>query len=167
MLRSRISRRTPIFLGPVRSTPFHRCIAKGIDLVIVTTIFFVAQSIWKPLGPLLGAFYAAIQDSMAGGQSIGKRIIGLKTLDDSTGLGCSAFSSGMRNLPWVVSVLCATIPVVWVFILLICIPILILETYLVREVQTGVRLGDIMANTLVVEHFEIQPDGPLLPSNDT
>jgi len=167
MLRSKISRRSPIFLGPVCSTSFHRCIAKAIDLIVVMAVFFIARSVWSPLGPLLGGIYAAIQDSMAGGQSIGKKIIGLKTLDDNTGIGCSALSSTMRNLPLVISVLSVNIPVVWVFILFLCIPIFILEIYLVREVQTGVRLGDIMANTLVVEHFEIQPDEPSLPLNHT
>ena len=167
MLRSRISRRSPIFLGPMRTTPFHRGVAKGIDLIIVMAVFFIAQSLWSPLGPLLGALCAAIQDSFGGGQSIGKKIIGLKTLDDSTGVSCSASSSCMRNLPIVACVLCATIPVVWVFVLLICTPFFILEAYLVSEIQTGVRLGDIMGNTLVVEHFEIYSEGPSLPTNHT
>jgi uncharacterized RDD family membrane protein YckC len=128
-------------------------------------IFFSGRTLWGPLGPLLGACYAAIQDSLSGGQSIGKRIIGLRTLDDTTGIACPALSSLMRNLPIVIAVLFASIPVLWVFIVLFTVPFLLLEVYLVKEIQTGVRLGDIMANTLVVEHFEIHPEESILPSN--
>lgn len=163
MARTVISRRTPIFLGPICSTPFQRCVAKGIDLILVMVIFFVGKTIWGPLGPLLGAFYAAIQDSFSEGQSVGKKIIGLRTLDEGTGISCSALGSCTRNLPLVVSVLCATIPVIWAFALLATFPFALLELYLVFNLETGVRLGDVMANTLIVEHFEIHPENPSGP----
>lgn len=162
-MRSGISRRSPIFLGPIRTTPFHRGAAKMIDLILVMALFFIGRTLWGPLGPLLGAFYAGVQDSLGGGQSLGKKIIGLKTLDDTTGVSCSVLSSCMRNLPVLLAVLFANIPVIWVFVLLFTLPFMLLEVYLVKEIQTGVRLGDIMANTLVVEHFEIHPEEPVLP----
>ncbi|MFM8268944.1 MAG: hypothetical protein ACKN9V_02055 [Pseudomonadota bacterium] len=163
MARSVISRRTPIFLGPVCSTPFQRCIAKGIDLILVMVVFFVAKTIWGPLGPVLGACYASLQDSFGEGQSIGKRIIGLRTLDEGTGISCSASGSCTRNLPLVVMIFCATIPVIWAFVLLAVLPFILLEVYLVFNLETGVRLGDVMANTLIVEHFEVHPPGSSLP----
>lgn len=159
MARTIISRRTPIFLGPICSTPFQRCVAKGIDLVLIMVIFFVGKTIWGPLGPVLGAFYAAIQDSFGNGQSVGKKIIGLRTLDEGTGISCSAIGSCMRNLPWVIGILCSTIPVVWAFVALASLPFILLEIYLIFNLETGVRLGDIMANTLIVEYFEIHPEG--------
>ncbi|NBX76655.1 MAG: hypothetical protein EBQ92_08880 [Proteobacteria bacterium] len=163
MARTVISRRTPIFLGPVCSTPFQRCIAKGIDLVLVMVVFFVGKTLWGPLGPLLGACYAAVQDSFSDGQSVGKRIIGLRTLDEGTGIACSAAGSCMRNLPLVLTVLCATIPVVWAFVLLAALSFVFLEIYLIFSLETGVRLGDVMANTLIVEHFELHPEEPVAP----
>ena len=163
MPKSGISRRTPIFLGPVCSTPVHRSLAKAIDLTLVMVIFFVGKTLWGPLGPLLGAFYAAVQDSFGEGQSVGKKIIGLRTVDESTGVSCPALSSCMRNIPVVVIVLCASIPVVWAFSLLLLTPFILLEIYLVFSLETGVRLGDIMANTLIVEHFELHPENPTLP----
>ncbi|NBT59321.1 hypothetical protein EBT16_11115, partial [bacterium] len=98
------------------------------------------------------------QDSFGEGQSVGKKIIGLRTLDEGTGISCSAIGSCMRNLPWVVIVLCSTIPVLWVFVILAALPFVFLEIYLVFNLETGVRLGDVMANTLIVEHFEVHPD---------
>jgi len=163
MARTVISRRTPIFLGPVCSTPFQRCIAKGIDLVLVMVVFFVGKTIWGPLGPLLGASYAAVQDSFSDGQSVGKRIIGLRTLDEGTGIACSASGSCMRNLPLVLMVLCGTIPVVWAFVLFSALLFVFLEVYLIFSLETGVRLGDVMANTLIVEHFEVNPQEPATP----
>jgi len=163
MFRSGISRRSPIFLGPVRSTAFHRIAAKLIDGVLVVAVFFIGRALWAPLGPLAAAFYAAIQDSLAEGQSIGKKIIGLRVLDDGTGISCDAASSAMRNLPLVIAFLFATVPVIWVFVFLMVIPFMVLEVYLVVALETGVRLGDIMANTLVVEHFEVHPDDAAIP----
>lgn len=158
MARNLISRRSPIFLGPIRSTPFHRCVAKGIDLIVITVIFFVGKTIGGPLGPLLAALVAGAQDSWSGGQSIGKKIIGLRALDDETGVSCSALSSCMRNLPLVLVYLFASVPVLWGLSLIAALPFILLEIYLVFTLETGVRLGDIMANTLVVEHFELHPE---------
>jgi uncharacterized RDD family membrane protein YckC len=158
MFRSGISRRSPIFLGPIRSTAFHRIVAKAIDGVLVLAVFFIGKAFWGPLGPLLGAYYAAFQDSMGGGQSVGKKIIGLRVLDDGTGSSCNALSSCMRNLPLVIAILFASVPVLWVFALFATVPFMLLEIYLVVALETGVRLGDIMANTLVVEHFEVHPE---------
>ena len=58
----------------------------------------------------------------------------------------------MRNLPLVVSVGVLCVPVLWVFALFVTIPFLCLELYLICSLETGVRAGDVMGNTLVVEY---------------
>ncbi len=158
MIRAIMSRRSPIFLGPIQSTPFHRYIAKLIDVILVLVIFFVSKAVWSPLGPLLGCFFAAFQDSLGDGQSIGKKIIGLRTIDESAGTSCSALGSAMRNLPLALVILFASVPILSVLVLFAATPFIILEIYLVFSLDTGVRLGDVMANTLIVEHLEIHPE---------
>jgi len=162
MIKNIMARRSPIFLGPVLSTPFHRCMAKVIDVILVLVVFFVGKAVWGPLGPLLGAAFAAVQDSLGDGQSVGKKIIGLRTLDEGTGTSCSALGSAMRNLPLALVILFASVPVIWVFVLFLAVPFMILEIYLVFSLDTGVRLGDVMANTLIVEHYEVHPEPPPL-----
>lgn len=149
-----LSRRSSILLGERHTTVFQRFSAKGIDIVVVVAIYFLGKALWLPFGSIAAAIFAAFQDSMGNGQSIGKKIIGLQVIDDATGMSCSASSSFLRNVPLVVSVLFAGVPVFWAFALFLSVPVLVLEAGLILTINCGVRLGDVMGNTLVIEYFE-------------
>ncbi len=149
-----ISRRSSILLGERKTTVFQRFSAKSVDVLILVAIYMIGKWIYLPFGSLAAAFFAAFHDSFGNGQSIGKRIMGLRVIDDASGISCPLGSSLIRNLPLVVAVVFACVPMLWAFALFVSVPILILECYLVFMLDSGVRLGDVMANTHVVEHFE-------------
>lgn len=148
------SRRSSILLGERQTTVFQRFTAKGIDLIVVTAVFFLGTAIWLPLGGVLAGILAALQDSFGNGQSIGKKIMGLRVIDDALGMSCSPWSSVLRNVPFVLSIVFANVPVLWALALFVSVPLIILEVYLILYVDCGVRLGDVMGNTLVTEHFD-------------
>jgi len=148
------SRRTSILMGESHTSAFNRILAKAIDILVVIAIYFLASVIWRPFGVLGAAAYCAFQDSMGRGQSVGKRIIGLRVIDDSTGISCSFQDSFLRNFPFVLAVTFASIPMLWVFFILICLPTIGFEVYLLLTLNSGVRLGDVLGNTLVIEHVE-------------
>lgn len=152
------SRRSSIFFGERKCTVFQRMMAKGIDLLLATACFFLGAVIWRPFGALLAASFLAVQDSMGNGQSIGKRIIGLRVIDDETGLSCPIWNAALRNFPFVLLWAISFIPVFWAFALFIAVPVVLLECYLIYMIDSGVRLGDVMGNTLVVEHREEELD---------
>lgn len=154
MPRTAAGRKSPILVGRNPSSPFNRITAKGIDLLLVTACFLLLRSIWGPIGPIAAAILVGIQDAFGEGQSVGKRIIGLRVLDDASGLSCNLTHSLMRNLPLVLSVGLLAVPVLWAFALFVTVPFLCLELYLVCTLETGVRAGDVMGNTLVVEFHE-------------
>ena len=151
-------RRTSILLGPGHTSAFNRVLAKAIDVLVVIAIYFLASAVWRPFGVLGAAVFCAVQDAMGSGQSVGKRIIGLSVVDDLTGSPCTLQDSCLRNFPFALSVLFAAIPVLWVFFLLITLPVVAFEVYLLLSLESGVRLGDVLGNTLVVEHVETSLD---------
>ncbi len=149
-------RRTPILMGQSQTSVFNRITAKAIDLLVILAIFFLASAFFKPFGIFAAAIYAALQDGMGVGQSVGKRIIGLRVIDDGTGIGCSYQESIFRNFPLALGVVCASLSVFWIFFILLCVPALGLELYLLFSLESGVRLGDVLGNTLVVEYVDSQ-----------
>ena len=151
-------RRSNILLGDRHTHLFQRLVAKGIDLLIAVAIYYLGCAIWGPLGVFGAVACCALQDGWGVGQSVGKRIIGLRVIEDQTGLPCSFKSSAVRNLPFMAALLFASTPVLWVFFLLIAAPLILVEIYLLISVESGIRLGDVLGNTLVVEYLEtLQP----------
>lgn len=164
MSKNSTYRKASIFLGPSGASIFHRFLAKGIDLIFVLVIYLVGCLFWTPFGLLAAALFSWFQDAMGEGQSLGKRMIGLRTIEEGTGLPCTFFASFMRNLPLGVVILASKIPVLGLFVLLGFLLFCTLEVYIIITLETGVRLGDVMANTSVIDHFEPSIEAPRLSS---
>jgi uncharacterized RDD family membrane protein YckC len=162
--RKSSTRRTGIFLGERQTSVFNRCAAKSIDVIIVIAVFLLGQRIWSPLGIALSALVGGFSDALGDGQSIGKRIIGLRVIEDYTGMPCGFGASLVRNAAVPMTVLFASFELFWILLLIIIVPVVVLEFYLIFSIETGVRLGDVLANTLVTEHQEMPiefPDSPV------
>ena len=131
----------------IRVAKLTRLIAKGIDLFIVLSF-----SIWLyPLGLILGIVYMAVSDGLGQGQSVGKKFMGfaVKSLED--GAPCSYKQSIIRNLPFLLPLILAIVPF-WGWILggILGIALVGLELYLLYNLDSGHRLGDVMADTSVM-----------------
>ena len=126
---------------------FSRLLAKSIDIfiVLVVSIFFY------PLGILISIGYMTLADSIQNGQSVGKKFIGFQVISLEDGSPCSIKQSFVRNLPIIVPLLFAIIPI-WgvLFTFLLGVPIIALEVYLIYKLDSGHRLGDVMADTTVM-----------------
>jgi uncharacterized RDD family membrane protein YckC len=144
-------RRSSILLGESQTSAFNRVVGKSIDGLVILTVFFLGKAIWFPLGLGAALLLCSFQDGMGTGQSVGKRILGLRVIDDQTGLGCSFFQSFQRNFPFITAVIFAAVPLFWMFFILVSVPVIALETYLLFQLPSGVRLGDVLGNTLVAE----------------
>lgn len=131
----------------IRVAKLTRLIAKGIDLFIV-----LCFSIWLyPLGLILGIIYMAVSDGLGHGQSVGKKFMGfaVKSLED--GSPCSYKQSIVRNLPFLLPLILAIVPF-WGWILggILGVALVGLELYLLYNLDSGHRLGDVMADTSVM-----------------
>ena len=133
--------------SPLKVARITRLIAKAIDLfiVLIISIFFY------PGGIILGVLYISICDSLHSGQSVGKKFIGFSVISLDDGEPCSFKQSFVRNLPISVPLIFSIFPIWgWIFSILIAPPLILLEIYLLFKLDSGHRLGDVMADTSVV-----------------
>jgi uncharacterized RDD family membrane protein YckC len=136
-------------------TVLSRVAAKMIDLFLV--VFIGAVPILPyPLGPLLGFAYSlggdGIQKGPFHGQSVGKKLMKLCVVRKGTQKPASWRDSALRNAPVGVATFFALIPVWgWIICILIGLPLMIMEVYLMLSVETRQRLGDVMGDTEVVD----------------
>lgn len=138
----------------LRRAFWARFIAKMIDLALVLGLFFLLF----PFGALLGIFYLSIADSLGTGQSLGKKLIGFGVTSLEDGSPCSLKQSFVRNLPFSVPMLLLITPVGWVLAPLLFIPMIGFEVYLLWHLDSGHRLGDVMADTTVIADDQHRED---------
>lgn len=137
----------------------NRLLAKTIDLLFV---FILAAILPRVIGPMIGFLYSLLADGMHlklrkgavefSGQSLGKKLCGLRVLNAITHKPASFKDSAIRNSPIGLATFFAIIPLWgWIILALIGIPLMAMEIYLMKRVETGHRLGDVMADTEVVK----------------
>ena len=156
-LGSAADRRSSILLGVGQTSVFNRFVAKGIDVLLIVAVYFLGEALWRPLGVVAASLFCAWQDGWGEGQSVGKKIIGLRVIEEPEGISCSFRNSLLRNFPFVLGVIFSTVPFLWVFFILLSLPVILLESYLILTLESGVRLGDVLGNTLVVEATDDAP----------
>jgi uncharacterized RDD family membrane protein YckC len=125
----------------------QRFLAKTLDYILITLVSFVLY----PVGPLIGFLYSLFMDAYQG-QSIGKRVLKIQAYHLKTMAPVSRFlDSFSRNAPFAVATFFAMIPLWgWIILILLGVPLMGLETYLILVRPRKQRLGDIMADTVVI-----------------
>ena len=131
----------------INKAKMTRLMAKAIDLfiVLILSVFFY------PLGLILSVVYMGVADSLQNGQSVGKKFMGFAVISLEDGKPCTVKQSFVRNLPILIPLFLAIIPI-WgaLFAALFGLPLIILEVYLLYKLDSGHRLGDVMADTSVM-----------------
>ena len=106
-----------------------RLMAKAIDLFIVLILSIFVY----PLGIILSVAYIAISDSLQNGQSVGKKFMGFAVISLEDGKPCTVKQSAIRNLPIIIPLAIAIVPIWgWIFAFLIGVPLILLEVYFIR-----------------------------------
>jgi hypothetical protein len=127
----------------------NRLIAKGLDLILVAA----ADRVVPPVGWLAGLAYVLIADGFAGGRSLGKRLIGLQTVIPTSRDVAGFKESIIRNLPLALAYLLFPLPYVgW----LLATGIVAFETLLILGNDQGIRLGDEIARTQVLDAGQLE-----------
>lgn len=125
-----------------------RCMAKSVDLAVV---FFVNVILPYPVGVLLGLVYMLVHDGLFQGHSFGKSLFSIRAAMVKNNLLCTVRESAIRNAPLGVATFFGIIPFWgWILLVLLGLPLIALEIYLMLSSPTGARLGDVMADTHVV-----------------
>jgi uncharacterized RDD family membrane protein YckC len=132
-----------------------RSIARTIDFIIIVALFEIISKV----GYFAGLIYLLIADGLFQGRSVGKKLMGLKVVSfDETGAvtACSFKESIFRNFPFAVGyILCGVlggIPLIgWILSFAIVTVILLFEGLVIIGNEKGMRLGDEIAKTRVIE----------------
>lgn len=100
------------------------------------------------LGWIIGTVYILLRDGLFGGESLGKKILGLKTINLEKNQNANFVDSILRNLTLAFAYILMLIPVIgW-----IAAPIIIItEALFILSDEKGIRFGDRLANTQVIE----------------
>lgn len=133
----------------------NRAIARVIDFIIVAALYEVIPKV----GFFAGLTYILISDGLFDGRSVGKRLIGLRVIiyqDTDTVKACSFRESILRNFPFAIGLiffgLFNLIPLIgWVFAVLTAGAIVLFEGLVLLGNEKGMRLGDEIAKTHVIE----------------
>lgn len=134
---------------------FERLSAKFIDFVIAAMLI-----VYHPLVGVLAAItYILLSDALMNGQSVGKRLIGLKVVnisDGKQGESCDIRRSMIRNAIFAIAMLIYML-VHWIPYLgnlistLAIVAINAYEIFRLYNDDHGLRLGDILSETAVVK----------------
>lgn len=131
-----------------KASTLNRYLAKIIDFLIC----FALSLVLVPVGPLAGLFVILIADGFWHGQSPGKKIIGLKVVHEKNSKPVSFKESLIRNSPFALVYIFFIVPFIgWFLLIIVGLPILIFESYYVYKDRKGIRVGDIMAGTQVID----------------
>ncbi len=127
-----------------RASLLLRIFAKVLDFILIAAVAEVVPN----AGFYAGLLYLLISDGLFDGRSIGKLLIGLRVVSASGDEPCSVRESIIRNAPLGAGLLLYKLPWVgWIFIVLIS----FVEFLILLGSKNGMRLGDELAKTTVVE----------------
>jgi uncharacterized RDD family membrane protein YckC len=132
----------------IKASILNRSIAKIIDFIIIAILI---EAIPK-IGYLAGLLYLLIGDGLFEGKSIGKRLLGLKVVLHEGGGACTFSASAIRNLILVVGYVLMLIPLIGFIFPLV---IIFLEGILMIGSDRGLRFGDELAKTQVIEERQL------------
>ncbi len=125
-----------------------RSVARLTDLIISLALSSVAG----PVGILAGFLYLLIADALLSGQSIGKRLGGIRAVHVPTRTPAGLGQSMIRNSPFALAFVFYAVPIVgWFLLVIVGLPLLGFETYMVYSDSLGIRIGDVFADTQVVD----------------
>ena len=121
-----------------------RTVAKILDFIII----YAALEIVPRAGFFAGLVYLLIGDGLFDGRSLGKKLIGLRVVAEDTQTPCTFRSSILRNSTLGIGFL--FIKISWLGWIAVAI-ISIFEFIMLLGNTRGMRLGDELAKTVVVE----------------
>jgi hypothetical protein len=133
----------------------NRIIARTIDFIIVAALYEAIPRV----GFFAGLTYLLIADGLFEGRSVGKKLIGLRVIiynNTDKVTACSFKESIYRNFPFAVGFMVFGIfnmmPLIgWIFSFTAAAVVVLFESLILFGSEKGMRLGDELAKTHVIE----------------
>lgn len=127
-----------------KASVLNRIVAKIVDLIVAAAF----SKLLPPVGFFAGLTYLLIADGFFDGRSLGKKLIKLRTVKAGGEL-CTYKDSILRNLTITIGYILFFIPYVgWLLTLIIY----SVEGLIIIGNEKGLRIGDELAKTCVIEN---------------
>ncbi len=121
-----------------------RTAAKIVDFILIAAVIEIIPR----AGFFAGLTYLLLGDGFFDGRSIGKKLLKIQVVSAGTDSPCTFKDSILRNSTFAVGYVLWIVPFIgWIFILIIS----AVEFVLVLGSKDGMRLGDEIAKTAVIE----------------
>ena len=129
---------------PRRAGLLLRTAAKVVDFILIAAVIEIIPR----AGFFAGLTYLLLGDGFFDGRSIGKKLLKIQVVSASSHSPCTFKDSILRNSTLAVGYVLWIVPFIgWIFILIIS----AVEFVLVLGSKDGMRLGDEIAKTAVIE----------------
>lgn len=112
---------------------------------------FALARLHPPVGPLLAAAYLLLGDGLSHGQSLGKKLFGVRAVIVSRRAPAGFRESILRNAPFGLVMVFVAVPLLWPVLVIAGVPIVAFEAWQVFDDKLGIRIGDFFADTQVVD----------------
>lgn len=132
---------------------------RGLARLVDLALAFALARAGHEVGPVLAVLYLLLADGFLHGQSPGKRLFGVRAMVIPRKSPAGYRESVLRNAPFALVALFYVVPLAWVLVLLVGVPVVAFEAWMVWTDRLGIRIGDIFADTQVV-------DGKVLSKTD-
>ena len=121
-----------------------RTAAKIVDFILIAAVIEIIPR----AGFFAGLTYLLLGDGFFDGRSVGKKLLKIQVVSAGTDSPCTFKDSILRNSTFAVGYVLWIVPFIgWIFILIIS----AVEFVLVLGSKDGMRLGDEIAKTAVIE----------------
>jgi uncharacterized RDD family membrane protein YckC len=121
-----------------------RTAAKIVDFILIAAVIEIIPR----AGFFAGLTYLLLGDGFLDGRSIGKKLLRIQVVSVETYSPCTFKDSVLRNSTFAAGYVLWIVPLIgWIFILIIS----IVEFILLLGSKDGMRLGDEIAKTTVIE----------------
>jgi uncharacterized RDD family membrane protein YckC len=124
---------------------------RGFARLVDFTLAFVVAQAAPQVGPVLAALYLLAADGLMSGQSVGKRIFGIRTVVVPRRAPAGYHESMLRNAPFAIVAVFWAVPLLWPMLFVAGVPIVAFEAYMIFTDRLGIRIGDVFADTQVVD----------------
>ena len=124
---------------------------RGLARLADFAVAFALGQASPQLGPVLAAFYLLIADGLMQGQSFGKKVFGVRAVVVPRRAPAGWHESVLRNAPFALVAVFWSVPLLWPVLFVAGVPIVAFEAYMVWSDRHGIRIGDIFADTQVVD----------------
>ena len=146
----------PLVTSRKRGNVENRLWAKVVDFAFILPVLYFLEIIFPTLVLPASLLIWAVIDSMGRGQSPGKWLLGLHTIEVQKGESPKLYNGLIRN--FLFALLAASLVksgMIWSLVMVLSFVLGAMEAYFVFILRSGIRVGDILSYTRVFDYKDV------------